>query len=106
MSGLQLVVAGLVQIALGLQHEEVGGHAGLELLLLGFEAFLGEGARGARRFHPLAVGGHLAGRLAHLGGDADARRVELAERLLVLQPRPGQVDVLGRVARTGCRAGR
>ena len=52
---LQLVVAGLVQVALRLQHEEVGGHPGLELLLFGFEALLGQGARRARGFDPLAL---------------------------------------------------
>src|SRR5438445_2588368 len=45
--GSDLVDLGQGQVALGLGHEEVRGHAGRELLLLGVQALGGQLSRGA-----------------------------------------------------------
>ena len=87
---LQLVVARLVQVALRLEHEEARGHAGLELLLLGFEAPFGQDPRRAGGFDALGVGLHLTRELADLRGDLQLLALQLPPRLLVLQPCAGE----------------
>ena len=94
----QLVVAGDVQVALRLQHEEVLRHAGLVLLFFRLETALGEHARRARRVDALGVGLDVAGGVAHLRGHVELEARELALLLRLLKARAGQVRLAVRLA--------